>query len=128
MRVDNYIDIQRALTRAKATVVKYAKTANGVLTHAASDAATRRVLITVKVTETFANGNGAQPTFKIGEADTDDKFAATAIFTDAVKGDIFTLAGTITATKALIVTANDASGTTSGGAIKVTAVVFPVSQ
>jgi hypothetical protein len=104
----------------------YAKTTNGVQTLAAGDAAARTVLIVVTVDEVFATGDNAQTTFKIGETDADDKFAATATFTDAAAGTVFVFAGSLTATKALIVTANDAAGTGTGG-ISVTALILPAT-
>lgn len=103
----------------------YPKTTDGVQTLLTSAAYARKVQVTVNVTEVFANGDGAQPTFKIGETDDDDSLAATTIFTDAAAGATFSFGGTITSGKALIVTAVAATGTTSTGAITVTASAVP---
>jgi hypothetical protein len=104
----------------------YTKTTNGVQTLLASDAAARVVLIMAQVTEAFADAGGTQTTFTIGEADTATKYAAAAIFTGATLGAVKFFAGTLTATKALIVTANDAAGAGTGG-ISVTALVLPAA-
>lgn len=101
----------------------YVKTTNGAQTLLASDAAARVALIVVVVDETFADAGGTQTTFTIGETDTVDKYAAAALFTGATAGSIFVLAGTLTANKALLVTANDAAGAGTGG-ISVTALVL----
>ena len=104
------------------------KTSNGTTTTAAADASLdRNVLIVVEVTETFANGSGAQPTFKLGETSTTDKFSATALLTDAVLGDKFVLTGKNLATKALLVTSVAATGTATG-AIKVSTGIFAVTE
>ena len=108
--------------RAKGVGAAYAKTDSGVKTLAAASKIKRKVILVCKVTEAFANGTGAQPTIKIGETDTDTKFAAAALFTDAVLGTIFTLAGEITANKALIATYTAATGT-GAGAISITAIL-----
>lgn len=80
-------------------------------------------LILVEVTETFANGNGAQPTFKIGQTGTVEKFLASASLTGAVIGTKFVTAGVLTHETDLICTATVATGTATG-AIRVTAVAF----
>ena len=108
--------------RAKGAGAAYAKTDSGVKTLAAASKIKRKVIIVCKVTEVFANGTGAQPTIKIGETDTDDKFAATSVFTTAALGTVFTLAGEITANKALIATYTAATGTGTG-AISITAIM-----
>jgi len=113
--------------KAVRTSKKLNKESNGTITLMAADAAdARNVVIVVKVTETFANGTGGQPTFKLGETSTTDKYAATSVFTDAAKGAIFTFAGTLTATKALLVTAVAATGT-GAGAISIEALVLPAT-
>ncbi len=106
----------------------YQKTANGVQTDiVAADASNaRNVVIVVTVTETFANGSGAQPTFKIGETGDDNKFADTTEFTGLTAGDKRAYAGVLSATATLFVTCNDASGTGTG-AINVRVVTFPQS-
>lgn len=103
----------------------YAKTATGINVLATGTVITKKVIIVAKVTEAFANGDGAQPTFKIGEVGSDVKFAAASIFTGATLGTTFTFAGELTASKNLIVTATAATGTTSTGALDVTALILP---
>ena len=85
----------------------------------------RAVLILVEVTETFANGNGAQPTFNIGQTGTANKFLASSALTGAVLGSKLVVAGMIScsAEAELLVTATVATGTATG-AIRVTAVAF----
>jgi hypothetical protein len=110
------------------TRADYQNTADGVQTAivAADDDNDRNVVIVVSVTETFANGSGAQPTFKIGETGDDNKFAETTEFTGLTEGDKRAYAGVLSATAELLVTANDASGTGTG-AINVRVVTFPQS-
>jgi len=109
-----------ALNAIKGASAAYPKTTDGVQTLLAADSSARTVIIVAEVTETFADNTGGQPTFKIGETDADDKFAATSVFTDATSGTVKVLAGTLTAAKALIVTAAKATGD-GAGALKVTA-------
>jgi hypothetical protein len=105
----------------------YAKTTSGAQTLLAADADDARVaMIVVTVTEAFADGDGGQPTFTIGETDTATKYAATTVFTDAALGSVFVLAGTLTAVKNLIVTGVAATGTGTG-AISVMAMVLPAA-
>lgn len=108
--------------RAKGVAVAYAKTDSGVKTLAAQSAIKRKVIIVCKVTEAFADGSGAQPTIKIGETGTDDKFAATSIFTGASLGTTFTFAGELTAAKSLIATYAAATGTATG-VLSITAIL-----
>lgn len=103
------------------------KTTNGVQTLISNIATGRMALIVVTVTEAFSNGDGTQPTFKVGEVDADDKYAATSLFTDATLGSVFVLAGSLTALKNLIVTAVAATGTTSTGAISIMGMVLPAT-
>ena len=101
----------------------YPKTTNGAQTLLAGDAADRVALIVAVVTEVFADAGGTQTTFTIGETDTTTKYAAAALFNNAALGAIFVMAGTLTATKALLVTANDAAGAGTG-ALSVTALIL----
>lgn len=101
----------------------YAKTDDGVKTLLAGDAAARVALLIAVVDETFADAGGNQTTFKVGETDTDDKYWAAASFTNAAAGTIKVMAGTLTANKALIVTATKAVGAGTGG-VSVTALVL----
>jgi hypothetical protein len=105
----------------------YPKTTNGVQTLLAQATGARNVLIFVKVSEAFADGDGGQPTFKIGETDTDDKWAATSVFTSAAVTAHHVFMGTLTSTKALIVTAAAATGSTSTGALQVSVLVMPAA-
>lgn len=108
---------------ANSATAAYIKTTDGVQTLLAAAAFARRVLIHVLVTEVFADGTGSQPTFKIGETDADDKFAATTELTDAAAAAVKTYAGTLASGKALLVTAVDATGNGTG-AITVTALAL----
>lgn len=103
----------------------YLATANGAQTLAASDASLDRiVLIIIKVLTTFADGTGGQPTFAFGETSSTTKFGGTSLLTAAVAGQVFVLAGKLSSTKDLLVTAVAATGT-GAGAIEVCAAVFP---
>jgi hypothetical protein len=84
-------------------------TTSGAQTHLAANALARRVIITVEVTEVFADGDGTQPTFEIGETGSAAKFAATSVFTGAALGATFSFGGTLTAAADLLVTAAIAS-------------------
>jgi hypothetical protein len=95
----------------------YIKTASGVQTLLAAAESARTVIIVGTVTEVFANGDGAQPTFKVGETGSDAKFQATSKLTGAAAAATFVLAGTLSADVALIVTATAATGSTSTGAV-----------
>jgi len=101
----------------------YAKTATGAQTLLAANAAARRVFIHVLVTEEFADGDGAQTVFIIGETDSTNKFMVNTALAAANVGTILVYAGTITAAKALLVTATAATGTGTG-AITVTAMAM----
>ena len=105
----------------------YQKTASGAQTAlVAADAANdRNVIIVVTVVETFANGSGGQPTFKIGETGSTSKFAATSEFTGLTAGDKRVYAGKLSATKELLITAVAATGTGTGG-INVKVCTFPL--
>jgi len=104
----------------------YDNTTSGAQTLLASDVSGRVALIVVVVDESFADGDGGQSEFTVGETDTADKFAASTVFADATAGDIFVLAGTLTAAKALLVTGTAATGTGTGG-ISVSALVLPAA-
>ena len=108
--------------------VAQAKTANGVTeVVAAHGTKDRAVLVVAVVTETFADGDGAQPTFQIGEDGTAAKFFDTAAFTDAAAGTVLMTTGTNDATENLRVTAVAASGSTSTGALTVTMIAIPTT-
>lgn len=122
----NGAGIAALVTAGLGASATYPKTTNGAQTLLASDAAARVVLIMAVVTEVFADGGGTQTTFTIGETDTADKYAAAAVFTGAAAGSVFFFAGTLTADKALLVTANDAADAGTGG-LAVTALVLPAA-
>jgi hypothetical protein len=105
----------------------YDKSSTGALQLAPANAdVDRGVLIEVTVRETFANGNGAQPTFKIGQTSTTNKFADTSAFTGLAEGSKRTFGGVLSATKDLVVTATAGTGTATG-AITVRVVIIPQS-
>lgn len=104
----------------------YDKATVGAQTLLAADPAARAALIVVVVTEAFAESTGTQTVFTIGETDTANKFAANTVLVDAAEGDVFVFAGTLTATKALLVTGTAAVGDGTG-AIAVTALVLPAT-
>ena len=94
----------------------------------AADANTdRAVIIHVTCTETIAGDN--DPTWTLGETDTTDKFAGTALFaSNGTAGDSFTVSGTLSATKALIVTLADGGDTTNdAGAFSFVVIAAPIS-
>lgn len=98
----------------------YLKTQSGPDTLLASVAGARSVLIVVTVDTTFANGDGAQPTFQIGQTGTAAKFADTTAFTGATAGTVKTFAGQLTGSDNLIVTGVAGTGTTETGGISIT--------
>jgi hypothetical protein len=104
----------------------YPKSTNGAQTLLAADAdGDRQVIIVVTVTEVFADGDGGQPTFIIGQTGTTNKFLAVTALDDASLGDTFMLQGTLTDNTALLVTAVAATGSTSTGAISVGVIAVP---
>lgn len=109
-----------------AGVAAYAKTTSGAQTTLAAASGARNLLIVVRVTEAFANGDGGQTTFAIGETDTTDKFAATSVFTNAALGTSFVLTGELSSTKALLVTGTAATGTGTG-ALSVNFFIMPAA-
>jgi len=120
-------NVYRKALKGDSSVHTYIKTATGAQTVAAADATLdRNVIVVIEVTEAFANGTGGQPTFKVGETSTTDKFSATSLLTGAAVGDKFVLSGKLLATKTLLVTAVAATGTGTG-AIMVSAGIYPVT-
>lgn len=99
---------------------------DGTTVLAASNAAAQRVVGIVKVVQAFADGDGGQPTLKIGDTSDDDRLVATALLADAAKGDIFTFAGIITAAEPLNIIWAAATGTGTG-AVEIEAVVLPAT-
>lgn len=79
------------------------------------------VMIHLKVDTTFAAGDGAAPSYVIGQTGTTNKFMAAK--NTGTAGDLITMSGVLSAGKELIVTQTAATGTTSTGAITVNAIV-----
>lgn len=100
----------------------YTKATNGVQTPIAAHADSRVVKIQVLCTESFSNGDGAKPTFTIGETGSATKFTDGTDIGGMSAGDKLEYMDTLTATKALIVTATAGTGSTETGAITVTAI------
>lgn len=73
------------------------------------------------VDTTFAAGDGAAPSYVIGQTGTTNKFLASK--STGTAGDLVNFSGVLTAGKALIVTQVAATGTTSTGAVTVNAIV-----
>jgi hypothetical protein len=96
----------------------------GVKDLLAAAAVARTVVVTLRVTTAFANGDGAQPTVTIGEEGNATKFAAAAVFTTAALGRVFVFTGTLTANKKLQATQVAGTGTTETGAYTIDAVAF----
>lgn len=108
----------------------FAKTASGAQTILAANGSgdgDRTVLITVVVTEVFADGDNAQTVFIIGQTGTTNKFMANTVLVDAADGAVFTFAGTLTEQAALLVTCTPAAGTGTG-AISVTVLALPAAS
>lgn len=103
---------------------EYDKTTDGPQSLVAADPSERVVLIVVTVTETFADGDGSKTEFDIGETSASGKFA-TAL-NAGTAGDVFVYAGSLTATKALLITGTPATGTGTG-AISVAALILPAA-
>lgn len=112
--------------RGAGATASYIKTTDGVQTSLlTSSTVDRLVMGVITVTTAFANGDGAQPTFKIGQTGSDAKFVATTVLTSAAAGATFAFAGTLNLGKDLFVTAATGTGTTETGAITVTVFAFP---
>ena len=106
----------------------YTKASTGTLTLLAANATkTQAVLLVAVCTQTFADGDGGQPTFKVGQDGTTNKFWDTTAFTGMTVGTVVVTAGLLTATDKLIVTAVAGTGTTETGGIAVTVVAIPTS-
>jgi len=105
----------------------YLKDSDDVFTLVAAHATLdRNVILVVQVTETFDDGDGAQPTFIIGETGDANKFMEVTEMVDLTEGDKRVYAGTLAATKSLIVTGTAATEDATGS-IKVRAVIIPLS-
>ncbi len=127
------VDTGRTYTSTTGAWTPVTHTASTAFTLASSGTTTlipatqfaRTVLIVVNVTTSFANGDGAQPTFAIGQTSSTSKFAATSAFTSKTAGTTLTYGGTLSAGTALLVTATAGTGTTETGAMTVTAIATP---
>jgi hypothetical protein len=123
---DADVDLGGIASNAASRVGKdsaFPKTSAGATTVLAANAVARAVLIRVEVTTTFDAGDGAAPSFDIGETDATTKFDSG--LNAGTAGDVFVLGGTLSANKALLVTATAATGT-GEGAIKVTVIAAPI--
>jgi hypothetical protein len=103
----------------------YPRTATGANQLLAPVAYDRAVQITIEITTTFAAGDGAAPVFNIGETGTTNKFKAT--LNTGAAGTFLTFAGILSANAALLISATPATGTTSTGAIRATAIASPIT-
>lgn len=98
----------------------FTKASAGTSVIMAANADAGRVIVgMVTVTEVFANGDGAQPTFKIGNGTTDELFLASAELTGKALGTKIPFSGVLAATKGLTVKSVAGTGTTETGAIRV---------
>ncbi len=126
-KLANYADLAALVGAGLADSFSYIKTDNGIKTlmpaHATKD---RGVLVVVHVDEIFADGDTTQLILKIGEADTDTKAFATAVFTNAAAGAYFVTGFKNLATKAIIATLVAAAGTGTGG-VSITVFALPNS-
>lgn len=102
---------------------QYIRTTNGTQTLLGGNAVARAIIIHVEVDTTFAAGDGAAPSFDIGETGSTTKFKSG--LNTGTAGDKLTFAGFLSANTALLITATAATGTTSTGAIHVTALALP---
>ena len=85
----------------------------------------RHVVGHLIVNVTIADGDGAQPTFAIGETDTVEKFIAAAALTGGTAGTRVPFGGVLAAGKALLATVTAGSGTTQAGTVTATALALP---
>lgn len=86
----------------------------------------RAVLIIATVTETFAGTT--KPLMKIGETSTVTKFKQIGEGQlTGTDGLVYVAAGTLSATKALLVTVTNGSGGTPAGKVSVVALVLPIA-
>jgi hypothetical protein len=102
---------------------QYVRTTNGAQTLLGGSTVARAIIIHVEVDTTFAAGDGAAPLFSIGETGNATKFKNG--LNTGTAGDKLTFANFLSANAALIITATAATGTTSTGAIHVTALALP---
>lgn len=103
---------------ARTSVIRTSAGTTTLVTAAAID---RRVMVLVTIDTTFAAGDGAAPIFSIGETGTTTKFV-NALNTGTAGGKVV-YDGVLLAGKAMLLTATAATGTTSAGALTLTAMV-----
>lgn len=103
----------------------WVKTDTGVKTIHTGTTGTKKVFIICTVTEAFT-GAEDQTTFKIGQVGTDDKFAATSLFTDAAINTVKVVCGELTASTNLIVTVAPRANAGTG-ALAVAAIILPAT-
>jgi len=106
-----------------ASTVVYAKTSAGAVDVAPASHRARSCIAIARVTEVFANGTGAQPTFKLGDQTSDASVFKTAQFTNAALNAVIVGAGPIAATEKVVLTATAATGNGTG-AIELTVITL----
>jgi len=120
--VNQFVDqdgVVFAPARLKRTSV--IRTSAGVTTLLQAKPLNRVVVVMVTVDTTFAAGDGAAPIFSLGQTGTATKFINA--LTTGTAGDKVMYDGVLSAGKALILTSTAATGTTSTGALSLSAVV-----
>lgn len=116
---------------ASGATLSKTKAAVGTFTMLAAAELDRIVHLHVKIDEDFELGTGTLPTFALGETSTVAKFMAATVLVDESnlptspnQGKDLMFSGTLSAGKALLLTATAAVGDSTGG-ITVTAVAVP---
>lgn len=108
-------------TRIQTATLAAIKTDVGTTVLMTAAAVDRQVQVAVRVTTTFADGDGAQPTLQIGQTGTVNKFADTGDFTGkAAAAANLMFAGTLSAGQQLLATQVAGTGTTETGAYTIT--------
>lgn len=114
-----------AAAQLAGSVTALPKESTGVVTLLPAADYPRAVMLQTTCTEVFADGDGAQPTVKLGTEGNDDEFAATTVFDDEAAGSREIFAGTLPADEDLIATCTAATGTATG-ALRVTVTAVPI--
>jgi len=96
--------------------------ATGNTTVLAAAGRARTCIIVVTPSANFANGNGAQPTFTLGQGSNNNSIAVTGDFTGANTNQNFTFATTLGANNALVAACAAAATGNATGGINVTAI------
>lgn len=118
-------DLTNLASAPLGNTASYIRSTDGAQTLLAAKTFDRHVIILVNIVTSFAAGDGAAPVFDFGETDTPEKYKADLNTGNA--GTTLSYGGILLANQALIVTATAATGTTSTGAIDVTALALPSS-